>query len=125
MACLCRKSGSEGPSYDPWAYDEITFTNAAKQAFTIRVGLGHRVREGQGAYKVLDQAKAERWWLQKTGLTMPQTARLLERLEHPSRCHKCGSKRLHSDGGYPGETLLICSMCSSICASYLNMRAIE
>lgn len=58
------------------------------------------------------------------GTEGPRFGRAHQRLNNPTRCTICGSKRIDWENGFPGEYLLICNSCNTIINSQLNTAEI-
>lgn len=102
MATLSVRSGSEGPSHDPYAYEEFTLklTNGSK--VIVHAGLDEWVSKDGRKERGLDKVE------ELTGLSLPALARLARKVEErPYRLHRKhgGYKEV---AGFPGESLCIC-----------------
>jgi len=134
------ETGAEGPQYDPYGYTEYTFTNLKGQTAKLHEGLGCYFvdPEGETHHEVSEDVK----WVDAYGEDIPPYSpteefekfvglpikiieKVIERIEHPSRCQHCGSKQLEWISGYPGEELLMCSKCNHVSGSTFNKSAIE
>lgn len=135
---LLHRSGSEGPRYDPYHYDEYilheTYLDQSplhpeidlNWCYVLHDGLlcffqekceGTIIREikGDAAYEA---------WIKATGLTPAQTAKVLDRVW--LQCPHCRSKKgYETHCGFPGETLYVCVSCGAVATSTMNWSEIE
>lgn len=122
------RSGSEGPNFDPYHYDEITVTRADGRKATIHRGLAEWMRYWDGrferhfhdSYAIL-RSKFEAC----VGCTPEEAERTFHRLkERRITHHACGMRHIKSVDGYPGETFMLCDKCGDILDSSFDHSAI-
>lgn len=119
-------SGSEGPSYDPYHYDDITVTRMGREV-TLHLGLGCYLEvDGKVIMSEGNEFPSERIVKEfelRTGLN-PNTAMKYHQILR-SRCSECGCKRTTSHFGYVGETILVCDRCGNFVSDNFHMGMIE
>ncbi len=73
----------------------------------------------------LGEKRAEFDFFQLTGVHPEDFEKLYSRIQW--FCRKCGTRpfKPFSAGGYPGETLYVCSRCEDVFAADFNPRAVE
>lgn len=148
ISSIRMRHGTEGPTWDPYAYTVIHVCFDNNKEVEFRSGLADRctvthddLKTFDGLGRGLDTAlkcrrkdKAElemtarcddaaRLFEAASGLTLAQATKIIDRLENPRKC-KCGSKQFTFEDGYPGETFQICRKCREIVASSFNESAI-
>lgn len=122
MAMLTIKSGSEGPSWDPYGYREYIFIRTDGMRVTLHAGLkvyckAERKKNGRWSTEWLVGGGdahfdvAAKFFEETTGLTLAQAEKIEQRKS--SRCY-CGCKKIEEHPGYCGETLFVCSRCGEI-----------
>jgi hypothetical protein len=124
MTTVNIKKGQEGPSYDPYAYEEFHIKRPDRDLVIVHVGLGVSI-DGL-CFKGVDESFTS-YFEKMVGITWSAFGRAAERLDSPPRrCPVCNTKSSsgrHCDG-YPGETILICSKCDEILFAWFNESAI-
>lgn len=134
MASISIRHGTEGPVYDPYGYGEITITLTNDKVIVYHCGLAewclvyyHGKREKYHSYLYNGETddKAAAVFEKETGLTPIQAERYYNRLHHPKKCRKCGSRQRISQRGHPGETLWCCSKCERVVSVDMNWSVIE
>lgn len=124
---ITRKTGSEGPPYDPYHYEELTITRSDGRKVTIHVGLaewidyfnGCTTRRFEDSCQILaSKFEAVMGISLKTALRIPQ--QLLARRLNLHRKHDAEWVE-----GFPGETLLYCKTCGTVIDSCFNVSAVE
>lgn len=118
------RTGSEGPRHDPYAYRELSVVRG-KRTIVLHEGLGEWVKADKPklyvqASNACPQDNPRRIFEALVGVSVNALEKALNRVA----C-SCGSKRFHSESGYPGETFTVCSGCGNICGSSFNRSAIE
>ena len=124
-----RKSGTEGPAYDPYHYEEFHI-NVNDKEIVLHLGLGEwmtvnneRVWAKMQGDVVLNEKLEE-----LTGMTLHNLEQLLNRKENPTHCHDCGRrltwKSVGSMGGMYGESFDICIKCKAIVGYHFDESAI-
>ena len=113
-------TGSEGPSYDPYSYRELSVTFRGTHVVLHDGSLVNWIEVDGTRHDIHDEAcrnefeailgftpeNLDRWYYRKI-----------------SRC-PCGSKSFHDVAGYPGESFIICDSCGKVRASSFNESAI-
>lgn len=112
-------SGTEGPINDPYGWSEYRLGDV-----TIHLGLGEwiKVKGEVTPTELLGEGGALAEFVKLTGYTVKQIERIATNFT--SRCGKCGSKKLEDRSGFPGETLVCCTVCECICHTRFNPEAI-
>lgn len=122
------KTGSEGPSYDPYGFTELHVHTADNIDVVLHEGLamyfllnGLRTNIVGADY---DNPKDifDKVLLDVTGFTEAQLRRFHRKAS--SRCPEGGYHDTESVRGYPGESLEICCKCGKVVDSYFNEGAI-
>ncbi len=114
-------TGSEGPHYDPYSFEEWT-VNRGGNTYVLHLGLAVWYEVNGVRTHQHDEASVENFE-RAVGLSLDVIQNGYWRAR--SRCKKCGSSRLEASDGYPGETLYICQKCGQICYCDFNRSAIE
>ena len=141
MASISVRTGSEGPHYDPYHFTEICFTRTDGIQVVLHSGLAEwcevsdqkHFRGSDYLYLLhlrrripkLSKLRAEfkeayQLFEEATGMDPKKAEQLAYRLENPTRCKKCGRKKMKWEPGYPGEYLLLCEKCHNINSSGFN-----
>lgn len=131
---LDRRTGSEGPSYDPYQYDEITvttkFSTGEQRHITIHTGLGEWLKVNDvevpieadfNDHHTMFCATVER----EVGISLGRLMSIVNKLEYPSKCPKCGSKHFNYYEGYVGETITFCANCEAFINNNFHVSMIE
>lgn len=108
-------TGSEGPSHDPYSYDETSF-----KGWTVHLGLVEWVQ--RGAHKKLYLPDVRAYFKAMTGYTPEELRAFHGKLR--GRCRECGSKRFAWHAGYPGETIMQCLKCGKVSAECYDESAV-
>lgn len=124
---VLRRTGSEGPRHDPYAYEE-TMISGAEYKLMIHEGLGSYMQLSR-----LDGSERVRWSntdhadLLLSRIVCGYTRKEIERIiaKRHSRCTSCGGRDFTCESGYPGETLRVCVHCHLINGSHMNYSTIE
>lgn len=121
--------GKDGPKFDPYIMKELTFTQGDR-IIIYHIGFINFVRL-QVSGKLCNTFYEEKGHdLESTfeklsnGFTIKQAYRAYNRIVNPTKCKYCGSKKLDSKKGYPGETFLICEHCGQINACKFNLTEV-
>lgn len=120
-----RRTGSEGPSHDPYAFEELeVFTPNGVTIFHMGLGVwlkynGHLLEPPL----TVPPNKTEEWlsdikFRACTGYSLIQLERIARKLKE--RCRKCGGKDRHHERGMPGEHLAVCDNCGNIVGGYFS-----
>jgi hypothetical protein len=117
------RSGTEGPSHDPYGYKAFDLVTQ-KGSFHIHAGLVLKVtnlKTNETTYppEINDVCKL-------VGLTREEYDQTVDQVNHFSDiCPHCKGDNLEEVEGYPGETLVICKDCKKVVDSSQNMDAIK
>lgn len=122
--------GTTGPAHDPYGYSELTFTNLNDESAILHDGgLLGMYFEGPDhvkheAFKEGDRSAID---LFETfvGLDIKTIEKVVERIEHPSRCTKCRSKQFEDIEGFPGETFTRCAKCGEMLEYNFNEASVR
>lgn len=120
-------SGSEGPHYDPYHYDEITVHRDGR-SYTMHSGLATWIEVAD--VRVMDNASASEEEMFKGFeiLTDASFQKWHEYWHHKREiCHKCNklTDTIELGGGYAGETMYGCNVCGSIKYDDFHISMIE
>lgn len=124
------KTGSEGPSHDPYAYTEYHVDTPAGTTI-LHEGLVTWLQHND--YKIEPATtnfnEYERW-MREDGFQMCTGYRLeaLDRISRhlAARCSNCRIRAgWQTETGYPGEYLYVCENCGHIRGGYFNHSEIE
>lgn len=134
--------GSEGPSYDPYGYREVSVVkseNGVEHKFLIHLSAlfsyvdldGKHTTENDFGIDSRDsngEKKREQSLVSlfedTIGATLKSLIRAVFRINNPSRCPKCGSKKFKQAGGMPGETFTVCAECGEIVSCDFDERVV-
>lgn len=127
---LGRKTGQEGPSYDPYGFTEYYFSNDY-DLFVVHKGLGSWISINgvhiESSDFSLENSIIGLSWTQEvdfkemllevvfedyTGLEFKKLEKYYNRIHRPIRC--CASRKLDWTNGYPGEHFLQCINCGHV-----------
>ncbi len=131
MSSIKIKSGSEGPSYDPYYYFEIIIKRQSPDftgTVTSHAGLTNwvRVDEAGKQPQIFRDADHAAWFEVYSGLTLRKAWRAAEEANaRKIRYHPCGEKFLQEVDGMPGETMLQCTKCSAVLSTTFDKSAVE
>lgn len=130
MASVNVRTGTEGPSHDPYGYTEIEFTRTDGVVVTYHAGLGEwckvsltppEKRRGVRHHgedliaHCIDDDGAASLFETATGLSPQQAEKVYQRLHGPQRrCPHCGGRKFSWHGGYVGEAMQCCTACDRI-----------
>lgn len=117
------KYGTEGDKRDLHSYEEITFQREGLKV-TYHEGLTSWVEfeyaDNGVRHKTTpnpDSTYAAVVFKALTGITVKRARRIYRRLNNPTRCRKCDSRKLETVDGFPGESLVRCCDCGTVVAS--------
>jgi len=131
MSSIQIETGSEGPTHDPYAWEEITVCRPNGTEVTIHYGLDNwvRVDEGEKLRPEWDDAKLQqdldsidRVFETHAGCTPAVAHKAYQRVQY--MCKKCGVSDLDEVGGMPGETMNVCRQCGNVVSVDFNLSAI-
>lgn len=121
-----QKTGREGPSWDPYHYDEYHITTP-KGSLVLHDGLlvyaelnGERHVATGKDYN--SPAWRNKFAVELTGYNFVQLQRFSDSAK--ARCPKGGYHDTRSERGYPGETFEVCSKCNKVTDSYFCESAV-
>lgn len=123
------RHGTEGPSWDPYSYSEITVHRGNGVSITIHTGLAMWVEFPAGNPRRVDcfseeeQTDALNFFTAVTGMTPGEAEDYHQRYRHV--CRKCGCRRTRTESGYPGESFNVCAKCGDIVSSNFHLSEIE
>lgn len=109
---ISKRTGTEGPSYDPYHYDEITVErgfnkityHSGLQAFVIVEDIGSNPIKIETSNK----EKINEIFVQNIGHELDDILKALHKIKSLKKCRQCGSKKLESMGGFAGESFTMC-----------------
>ena len=113
MGKLSHKSGTEGPNWDPYSFDELNLVKSDGTNIVMHMGLiesvkvnGKEIHSGEGTDKVIEEI---------TGMYFDKWMKIHYKLnEPPNRCPHCNGKHFEFHSGYVGESMQVCSDCNKI-----------
>lgn len=124
---LIKHHGTEGPSHDPYSYEELTVCKNNKTV-TLHLGLAEWIeidgKRQEAVFRNMTEYAfdpSEEFKLQ-TGMTVEQFERRY--YSNHNTCKKCGCDTTHSVAGFPGESLNVCDNCGEVVSSDFNEREI-
>lgn len=129
---VTRRNGREGPSHDPYAFEEIRIDNGT-HAMTIHVGLAIWIEIDDDEREFVPSAYYDEpdAWLEEHaqmcfGWSLKQIARFEQRaLDSRWRgCEKGGRHVTTTKDGFPGETFDVCERCNKIVDSQFFESAV-
>lgn len=114
------RSGTEGPAYDPYHWDEITVkTKGREVCFHLGLAVWMTI---DGLDVLNDEEDLFPIFKELTGMSVTQAFKYFYR--YRSRCQKCGSRSFEWRNGYPGEQMKMCTECDHIVDYTFNESAI-
>lgn len=107
------KTGTEGPSFDPYAYTEYTLVRDGQPDVVFHAGLGVSLKIGKGLEERAFNKQEENLLFARFECLVGWPINDLEKWSHKARqrCRKCRCKHGHWAAGYPGESFLLCDNC--------------
>jgi len=118
------RSGSEGPSHDPYHFTEITFEG---RFGTIKHHAGLATwTEWKG--KLVREQHARDCFFGVVGFMPEEIEKFYYRMKQRrflNHVKRCGRKNIESAPGYPGETLTYCKKCGDVLDCDFNRSAVE
>jgi hypothetical protein len=128
---LSKVTGTEGPSYDPYHYEEITIQRGEENEFKVVYHHGGLVDylkvtingETEIIHDTIDNLDFEQKFYEIVGLSLNDIYKALNIKENPKKCRICGSKKWFDAGGFPGESITLCHN-GHVVDYYFNMGAI-
>ncbi len=129
MSHVNLRSGSEGPSFDPYHFDEITVDRPNGDVVTIHQGLAEWCkveRGGRTVFEVEGGGPSRTLFEAYVGCSPS----IVERAYHslPGRrmkAHACRPRSFLDVGGFPGESLTICNHCGEVVDYSFDRGAVE
>ena len=122
---VVHKTGTEGPHYDPYSYDQYTLFVKGEHVLTIHLGLGDWIKDKDDNKIANNYTECEEAFKDKTGMTLIEFLEKIEEASHITVCKYCGSENVAWVDGFPGESLLQCQECYKILDSHVNLSEIE
>lgn len=127
--------GTEGPSYDPYSYEEVIVMRPDGRKVTMHAGLGNwlKVKTAEGRKISVYESEASVARLHElfeyhAGVTVPVARKALEgpeRARLKAHAAKCGSKNWTATSGFPGESFDYCEKCGLVAGYHFNASAVE
>lgn len=116
--------GAEGPSFDPYSYEEIEVKRQGYRTVTLHQGLGTWLRYDKERID-MNGRNLERRAVDIFEGYLGCSLEAFERAKGhiASRCWKCDGHAHHEISGYPGETFTVCQN-GHVMDSYFNESAI-
>lgn len=115
------KTGVEGPQHDPYGYREMSITTN-EDTFIYHEGLANFIKHNGIVYaREGDFTISELYKLfeQLTGITPSKLGKLVDKINHPTKCPRCHSRKIEWVDGYPGETIQFCLQCNEPTGGYI------
>ena len=106
------KTGSEGPHWDPYGYEEWTVVRNGKK-IVFHHGLGDWVKI-DGVMSPSNDADVIKEFEAAVGISIGSLERVYRRIHSPNRCPSCTSKKLKCVCGYHYESMVVCDKCGTI-----------
>ncbi len=106
------RTGSEGPEFDLYAFDEWTVERNGETT-KIHLGLAQWVQVNNG---IREQYREPVLAVDRFAALVGFPFHVITSayFEQQSRCQHCGCKQMDEVDGYPGETLSVCVACGEI-----------
>ena len=128
MTCINIETGTEGPTHDPYGWEEMTVIRSNGDEVMLHSGLslyvdvnGQRFdSSGLDESASWDQAAAK--FEEHAGCT-PAVARNAY-WRYKNTCRKCGSCEQYGQTGFPGETLWMCCNCDAVVSCDFDIGAV-
>lgn len=133
---IWKENGKEGPKHDPYGYERLCVEKGDKvvkfhmglQDYVEINGIIHRATLTTDLKSFIETGifnQLDKIFEKETGLTVKSFQKAYERINAvPENCPDCNGRSFSWQGGYPGETLLICTDCKTIIDSEFNEGAI-
>lgn len=119
------RHGIEGPKHDPYSFTEITYEKGNRKV-VIHQGLAEWIKvNGQKIDLQIGEDEIEMITQRETGYTPEELEKFWMNMKYPTKCRKCGCRRLKDAGGHIGESFTICTQCNEVIAYYFNHYAIQ
>ena len=131
MSNIKIKTGSEGPSYDPYHYVEVTVNRVSRHftgTITSHEGFVDWVHVDEPGKKrqVFTDIDQEQWFEVYAGITLKAARTACAELnQRKIRFHPCGQRDLNWVDGFPGEELLVCDKCKTVLHATFNLEAVR
>jgi uncharacterized protein YerC len=131
MTLLTKRHGTEGSQHDPYSYEELIFKRKELKvvlhyglAEWIEINDQRTLRDDYSENIPLKEINIYKKFEESTGLSTINFERVYDRINHPKKCKKCGSKKRAFMSGFPGETFEMCGKCEHIINTHFNESAI-
>ena len=118
-------TGDEGPKHDLYLFVEMLVETTDGCKIKTHCGLVNWMEIGDERshyYNDEDLKLMAKRFEQHVGMSYAQAWRAYDKFH--SRCHKCGGTSFDCVDGFPGETLVICTKCKSVCDCHFDESAI-
>lgn len=131
MSSVQIETGSEGPTHDPYGWEEITVSRPNGVEVTIHYGLDNWVRtpEGVKCHTRYDDmgsreylGRIDRIFETYAGVSPEVAHKAYMRVQYT--CRDCGVSDLDYISGMPGETMNVCRQCGKVVSADFNLSAI-
>lgn len=126
--------GTEGPKNDPYGFEEFSvflhYEGFDPVEFRIHVGLSIWIsikqKNGDLHKLTFSSSSTKAWSLFEffTGLSQETLHKMAAIDPRPKKCTECGSNKILSTSGFPGESFYVCESCKAIVACNLNAAVI-
>lgn len=118
-------TGTEGPSYDPYSYDELT-AETPKGTLVVHLGLAEWSEFNGIRFEHYNEGDwADAALVAHTGYTWRQLERFASRKNQYCPATANHRHNPYSMAGFPGETFEVCAACGQMLNSYFSRSAIE
>ena len=122
--------GSEGPRFDPYSFQEIIVEDDDKKVvFHQGVIEFIRVEDKSGHvlrfYDNKELEELDEIFEKETGLTNKLFWKAYGRINFPTKCPECGSKKMTWHDEYPGEQIRTCDKCGHVTGYVFNENDIR
>lgn len=125
MTKIVIKTGTEGPRFDPYHFDEMIVTRPDGSWVKVHDGLSTWIETHDGI-KCHDEKQVFKIFEQRVGVTYDRAMMAYHSLPwRRAKAHACGNKHIEEVGGYPGESFTICSKCKAVFDYHFNIGAIQ
>lgn len=105
------RSGTEGPRYDPYGWNEICAEKNGK-VYVLHMGLAQWLSIDGTHQQDIPFDDVSSKFEEIIGMKIEDI--MQQNYSERSRCPKCGCEELENQDGYPGEHFVVCSKCKEI-----------